>query len=575
MTRNQLMALTAAAAAAGFSPAYGATAVTIMPLGASITAGQSAQTPYNGGGYRSGLYTSLANDGRYTVNYVGSDTNLKANNPTATNVLTTANQLRHEGHPGYTTGQVLNNLNASDGTSGNNGGFWLKAGNGVNPDVITLNVGGNDFVLNNTDTGAISRLDSIVTQLATLRPNATIVVSNITYRTDVGGFVDTYYNALIPRLVYNHVAAGQHVQFLDLRNALNTSTSTTSGDLSSDGVHPNQRGYDKMAGAWYQAIANGAAYWTGNGGPTWTTLGTGGASNWATNVAGTVDRGSAPNATAAISPDVHFVTNAGATILGQNLSVRGLNFAAGATSGVSLNGPDTLTLGVGGVTVQAGSGAHTIGANVAVGAAQTWTNVTANAFTVNGNLSGSGTLALAGGRFVLNGVNSLNQTTSVAGGATLAGNGTFAAAVEVASAGTLSPGDGLGAMTVGGVSIAGGGTLAVSLDGALSDVLNVTGAANVTGATLHVMLGATPLTAASFLVLNNDGTDAIVGRFANVATVNGVDQIVAGGRTFRVSYTGGSGNDLTLAVLPEPVSSAVILIGFGAMMMRRRRAAAE
>ena len=101
------------------------TTINIMPFGGSIVAGQSAQSPYQGGGFRTGLYLDLVGDGRFNPNMVGSSTALLANNPTNVNPLTTANQLHHEGHPGYTTIMTLINVNASDGSSGSDGGYWL------------------------------------------------------------------------------------------------------------------------------------------------------------------------------------------------------------------------------------------------------------------------------------------------------------------------------------------------------------------------------------------------------------------------------------------------------------------
>ena len=131
--------------------------ITIFPFGSSITAGTSAQTPYNGGGYRSQLYLDLVDDGRFIPNYVGSGTGLTATNPNEGNILTDANQLNNEGHPGWTTTQMLANLNMSDGESGNNGGYWLKPGNGENPNYITVNIGGNDAVDYGTSAAIMAR----------------------------------------------------------------------------------------------------------------------------------------------------------------------------------------------------------------------------------------------------------------------------------------------------------------------------------------------------------------------------------------------------------------------------------
>ena len=136
--------------------------IAIMPLGASITAGVSLQSPYNGGGYRSQLYENLVNDGRFTPQFVGSQTANEANNPTGDDLMTAVGQPDHEGHPGYTTVNILSNLTTTGG--------YLPQSTGPNPDYILLNVGGNDFVNDANNTTAIATLGQIITQLATLPP---------------------------------------------------------------------------------------------------------------------------------------------------------------------------------------------------------------------------------------------------------------------------------------------------------------------------------------------------------------------------------------------------------------------
>ena len=61
-------------------------------------------------------------------------------------------------------------------------------------------------------------------------------------------------------------------------------------------------------------------------------------------------------------------------------------------------------------------------------------------------------------------------------------------------------------------------------------------------------LGAGTLTAGTVLtVINNTSASAIVGTFSNLADG---DMFTSGGNTFQASYTGGTGNDLTLTVVP-------------------------
>lgn len=409
----------------------------IMPLGASITAGYSAQAGYNGGGYRTQLYQNLVNDGRFAPNFVGSGMTYP------NNLLATAGQGSHEGHFGYTTSSILNNLNADAGTTGNNGGFWLSGNNtatsGANsPAYIPLNVGGNDFSSNNTVTqnqAVKNRYDAIISKVSELRPGATTIVTNQMYRTSAAGsLISTYFNPYIEGIVYNHVLAGQNVQFLDLYTLVTPGNSTA---YLSDGIHPTQAGDNIIADAMYQAIANGAAYWTGNQGGEWGTVTVGGGTNWAMDVSRTTDRGSALEA----PTDVYFNNSPAplAVSLSQDSAVRSLNFTSGATASVSVGGAGTLAIGNGGITVQQGTGAHSVAANIALASDQTWGNVSSNPLTISGGVSGSGNLTIAGSYTLYTGDNSTtiaSRTVAGSGAIILAGNNTYTGTTTISS-GTL------------------------------------------------------------------------------------------------------------------------------------------
>jgi len=479
----------------------------VMPFGSSISAGQSAQSSYQGGGYRTGLYLSLAGDGRFTPSFVGSDVNLLANSPTNVNPLTTANQLHHEGHPGWNTMMMLANINANDGNAGGNGGYWLAPSNGVNPNYITVNIGGNDAVNYGTDsatlTSAAQRLDAIVSDFNTLRPGVNTILSTIVYRGDNSGSysagLDAYYNPAIGGVAFNHVLAGQSVRYLDLRTIINYPA-----DISSDNIHPTQTGYDKMANAWHHSLIYGAAYWTGSQDGVWNTV-NGSASNWAMDTARAYDRQKSLNDSAAITygiyPDVFFNSNTGAvtTTLGVDTTIRSLNFTKDATGSVTIGAGNTLTIGSidtnvisgntytlmnsGGITVQAGSGAHTLAASVMLGADQTWGNVSSNAFTVSGAVGGTNRLSIVGSYTIYNpdtytsNANPVFATYSTAasnyvgtGSIVLSGNNTYSGGTTIGSgtlivSGQSSPnsGTGSGAVALNGGTLSGNGRIAGSV----------------------------------------------------------------------------------------------------------------
>lgn len=81
--------------------------------------------------------------------------------------------------------------------------------------------------------------------------------------------------------------------------------------------------------------------------------------------------------------------------------------------------------------------------------------------------------------------------------------------------------------------------------GTQHDQVSVTGTVDVTSATLEVDLGYVPSLLDTFVIVANDGIDAVFGTFAGLP--EGAT-FVSGGRTFQVSYVGGTGNDVTLTV---------------------------
>jgi hypothetical protein len=137
------------------------------------------------------------------------------------------------------------------------------------------------------------------------------------------------------------------------------------------------------------AIIPPTAYWRGTTGGVWTTDNfQTGVTNWTIDAAGTTDTHIAP----AVSTDVFFV-GAGAanlnTTLGANFSIKGLTFTSTATSPVTIGGNNTLTIGLDGLTVQAGTAAPTIAAGVTLGASQTWqvSNAAAAPLVIAGELT--------------------------------------------------------------------------------------------------------------------------------------------------------------------------------------------
>src|SRR5205085_98357 len=150
-------------------------------------------------------------------------------------------------------------------------------------------------------------------------------------------------------------------------------------------------------------------------------------------------------------------------------------------------------------------------------------------------------------------------------GSRLSGNGTLAAMTLNGT--TLSVGndpgggccadpDTTGTLSTGNLSIQGGTVrldLINSMPGTGYDQIQTTGTLTLNNPTLQIVLpGALPVAGQTFTVIENDGSDAVVGTFAGLpegATVG------VSGVTFRISYIGGTGNDVVLTALFDTTTS--------------------
>ncbi|MDI1360041.1 MAG: DUF4347 domain-containing protein, partial [Methylobacter sp.] len=269
-------------------------------------------------------------------------------------------------------------------------------------------------------------------------------------------------------------------------------------------------------------------------------------------------------------------TTAGATTVSSGAAL-GLQGGITVAEAVSVTGTGVSSAGalvnISGTNILSGNVTMTGNSNL---------GATAGGLTLSGAVSGNfnmtkvgaGTLTLSGGSNTRSGNNTVSAgtlnitgtlgsgTVVVSSGATLGGTGTIAGAVTVNSGGTLSPGvtgtnNGVGKLTLGGgLSIASGGILAMDINGTTAgttyDQVDVTGAVNVSGATLTPTVGYTPSGSGdTYILINNDVADPITGTFTNAATT-----IATGGRTYTASYSGDTGNDFTLTS-PTPPSITV------------------
>lgn len=127
-------------------------------------------------------------------------------------------------------------------------------------------------------------------------------------------------------------------------------------------------------------------------------------------------------------------------------------------------------------------------------------------------------------------------------GGTLKGTGTFGGLNL--TGGTLAPGNSIGTMRVNGAFKLGSNAVyEVEVNGSgKGDKVIVKGTVNLTGATLSVLAAnGNYKTKTNYTIIDNDGTDAVVGRFGSVS----VDLAFL---TPTVFYNGGTGNDVVLSL---------------------------
>ena len=202
---------------AALAPAHGAT-IRLMPLGASATEGYESS---DGNGYRKTLYDRLIAQGNPT-DFVGSLRNGNAFDPD------------HEGHSGFRIDQVASLLN---------GVLAI-----YKPNLVTLHIGTNDMGQNYQVATAPDRLGAMIDQILAGSPGVTVVVAQIIPSADnaIQARINAY-NARIPGIVQARANAGKHVYMVSMG-------SVTRSDLNSDGVHPTDGGYQKMANVFYDGV---------------------------------------------------------------------------------------------------------------------------------------------------------------------------------------------------------------------------------------------------------------------------------------------------------------------------------
>ena len=215
-----------------FDPCPASGACKILPLGDSITWGVNYD-----GGYRVKLFANTITD-KKNITYVG-----KLSNGPAT-VSGVTFPKNNEGHSGWTI-QQIDDIVTGTSTDANYNGKKMMVDQ--SPNIVLLHAGTND--MSRGPSGAPDRLGTLIDHIVGDGPNVLLVVTTIIPITQgsYGSLGQTFDNA-VPGIVQKRIDAGKHVILVDMFKNF------PSNGLGSDGVHPNQQGYEWMAGVWYDAI---------------------------------------------------------------------------------------------------------------------------------------------------------------------------------------------------------------------------------------------------------------------------------------------------------------------------------
>lgn len=174
-------------------------------------------------------------------------------------------------------------------------------------------------------------------------------------------------------------------------------------------------------------------------------------------------------------------------------------------------------------------------------------------------VTGGNLVDILAGKLVLGATDA--SPVTISSGATLGGTGPLGPVTAGSGGGVIDPGDGsfgpgsTATLACGNLVLNAASVYAPQLAGVSAcDRISVTGTVQLGGATLApVVLGRFSANLGdTLLILSNDGGEAISGTFAGLP--QDAEVVAPGGARFRISYTAGSGNDVTLTVLELPTT---------------------
>lgn len=221
--------------------------IAILPLGDSIT-----QAEINRASYRYPLWKKLIEAG-IEFDFVGSmDTQqdlYSKGKPPQPDYLGHKFDPDHEGHFGWTAGQIVAGRNPKNGTGSGNLRGWLS---GYDFDIAMVHLGTNDVFYKRSNQQIAQALRNIIASLRNDNPEAIILLAQVI----PAARDDRTSKAL---LSMNRMIASLSEELSTVRSPVRVVDQYTGFDSradSYDGIHPNASGEEKMANRWFEAISH-------------------------------------------------------------------------------------------------------------------------------------------------------------------------------------------------------------------------------------------------------------------------------------------------------------------------------
>ncbi len=205
--------------------------VRLLPLGDSITEGAKAEL----GGYRWPLFNLMVDAG-YVFQFVGS---LRTGSPAD------MPQPWHEGHGGF-------QVESEDGGAQLEGAVVEAALSNYRPEVILLLAGTNDLYWPDTaDPDKTSaEYGRLLAQIFNLSPDAGVIASPVPWKLNVPSAQVAAFNDHIHAVVDGFCDAGYRVAWV----AGMTDAVDAGPENLTDGIHPSQPAYERMAEQWFKVL---------------------------------------------------------------------------------------------------------------------------------------------------------------------------------------------------------------------------------------------------------------------------------------------------------------------------------